>query len=371
MVRQFPFAYKVYLFLSKSSLHRQSKRIVLLATDGNKKRNNAEDLYVLNSRVPSIESWKNSAALIEKSITSKTLKLFSESSQNINNVDVADCNPVVTVLVSLYKSELYLDTFLHNVIEQTYFSKSEIVIISVEPSDTEKILLDNFQSRYGNARILFVNSRISIYEAWNLAIRNSVAEFITNMNVDDLRRSDSLELQAKALISQPNVDIVYQDFYFTLDRNISWGFIQQMGFVSDLPPVSILDQIWFGMNPPHNAPMWRRQLHNEIGFFDASLKSAGDYDFWIRCSLNKRIFMKMQEIHVAYYVNPLGMSTSALGPSETEEVMIQKKYIDRVSELPNFKNLSISFADSPWIYAERFTQNFLDSKLTLRRHDEN
>jgi hypothetical protein len=65
------------------------------------------------------------------------------------------------------------------------------------------------------------------------------------------------------------------------------------------------------------------------------------------------------------------MSTSALGPSETEEVMIQKKYIDRVSELPNFKNLSISFADSPWIYAERFTQNFLDSKLTLRRHDEN
>jgi hypothetical protein len=62
-------------------------------------------------------------------------------------------------------------------------------------------------------------------------------------------------------------------------------------------------------NSPHNAPMWRRRLHRDIGPFDTSYRSAGDYDFWLRCVQAGKIFFKVNDPHVVYFVNPEGLST--------------------------------------------------------------
>jgi len=62
-------------------------------------------------------------------------------------------------------------------------------------------------------------------------------------------------------------------------------------------------------NSPHNAPMWRRQLHSDVGMFDTSYRSAGDFDFWLRCVRAGKTFFKINDPHVVYFVNPEGLST--------------------------------------------------------------
>jgi hypothetical protein len=158
--------------------------------------------------------------------------------------------------------------------------------------------------------------RVGVYVAWNVGIGMARGRYLTNANLDDLRRVDSLERQASALDALKHVDIVYDDHLYFTDPRAGFKQIARVGIASELPLTTRCNL--FTMNPPHNGPMWRASLHDKIGFFDESYRSAGDYDLWIRAAINGATFYKLNESTVAYYFNPVGLSTAATGPGVLE-----------------------------------------------------
>ena len=62
--------------------------------------------------------------------------------------------------------------------------------------------------------------------------------YLTNANLDNLRRDDSFEIQAGALEAHPWADIVYQDLYYTFDPRLSWEEVAAFGYISSLPVIS-------------------------------------------------------------------------------------------------------------------------------------
>ena len=109
-----------------------------------------------------------------------------------------------------------------------------------------------------------------------------------------------------------------------MERNLSFDDIRRCGFATNLPIVSRYNLLEF--NSPHNAPMWRRSLHDELGLFDTNYKSAGDYEFWMRCQVAGKTFFKSNVPHVAYYVNPEGLSTRPDTRGIMEANDITKRY---------------------------------------------
>jgi hypothetical protein len=84
-------------------------------------------------------------------------------------------------------------------------------------------------------------------------------------------------------------------------------------------------------NLPHNHPMWRRTLHDKYGKFDESFKSAGDWEFWLRCCVaGDSKFKKLNDVLGLYYFNPKGISTNQENNSwkRQEEKEIFKKYMN-------------------------------------------
>ena len=57
-------------------------------------------------------------------------------------------------------------------------------------------------------------------------------------------------------------------------------------------------------------PIWRKSMHNDIGLFDESYKSAGDWEMWLRAVRNGSRFYKLNGIYGMYYMNPNGLSTA-------------------------------------------------------------
>jgi hypothetical protein len=114
-----------------------------------------------------------------------------------------------------------------------------------------------------------------------------------------------------------SVDIGYQDLFYVFDKNLSWETILRTGIPTQFPNVSP-HTLMSGACPPHNGPIWRRSLHDEVGLFNIEYKSAADLDFWIRCSLNGKKFLKMDSKHSSYFHNPKGMSTSRETPAIVE-----------------------------------------------------
>lgn len=216
---------------------------------------------------------------------------------------------VVSAIASLYRGGEYIEQFMENITSQTIFANSELIIIDADSPENEIAVISRYMERFPNIVYHRASTRIGIYEAWNLGVHMSKGRYLTNTNLDDLRRIDSFERQAEILDKFGFVDVAYQDFYYSFEGKASFERSAAVGVRSEVPvltPYNLMQS-----NSPHNAPMWRRSVHSDVGLFNADFRSAGDYDFWLRCWNAKKTFYKINDAHVIYYVNPEGLSTQA------------------------------------------------------------
>ena len=227
----------------------------------------------------------------------------------------------VSMIASLYKGRAFIGKFLENIVSQTLFDRSELIIVDAESPEGEEEIIDAYRRVYPNIVYKRINYRLGIYDAWNVGLSMARGRYITNTNLDDLRRKDSIALQASFLDAHADIDVVYQDFYYSFDPDLDFEDVEAFGFKSELPILTPNNLLLF--NSPHNAPMWRKALHDRIGLFDTRYKSAGDYEFWVRCLLAGKSFGKINTPHVVYYQNPTGISTrpDTRGIEEARDVL--------------------------------------------------
>lgn len=230
----------------------------------------------------------------------------------------------VSAIASIFKAKHFIERFLENITSQTVFNRSELIIIDADSPDGEADLIKIYLEKFPNIVYRRINYRIGIYDAWNIGVGLARGRYLTNTNVDDLRRADSFEIQVKAL-EDSQADIVYQNFFYSLDPRLSFEQIAKIGFMSDVPEVAASNLIQF--NSPHNAPMWRREIHSDVGLFDTSFKSAGDWEFWLRCFIHDKRFCRIMTPHVVYYHNPDGISTRPDTRGIEEGRWITRRYL--------------------------------------------
>lgn len=235
-------------------------------------------------------------------------------------------SPRVSVICSLYSGGNYIERYLQNITAQVGFDLHELVIVDAASPDGEREIIERYMEAFPNIAYHRTDQRIGIYEAWNLGIRMSRGEFITNANLDDQRHPRSLDDMAAFLDRNPEIDVVYTDCFYALEPHLPWEVVEGVGIRTDLAPITtwtILDY-----NSPHCAPMWRRSLHDELGFFDESFVSAGDWEFWVRCADANRRFHKLEAPRIGYYLNPEGISTRKDGHGIREQWPIRERYRD-------------------------------------------
>lgn len=232
---------------------------------------------------------------------------------------------LVSALASMYRGGEFIEQFMDNITGQDLFDEFfELVIVDADSPENEFETIKRYLGRHKNINYIRCNYRIGIYDAWNVAAKAARGAYLTNANMDDMRRHDSFALQAATLENLPFVDIVYQDLWYTFDPRLSFEEITAFGLQTRLPVITAHNMLRF--NSPHNAPMWRKRLHDELGYFDTHYHSAGDYEFWMRCLAAGKKFYKINDPHVVYYQNPKGLSTRPGGRGLAEAMQVNKSY---------------------------------------------
>jgi tetratricopeptide (TPR) repeat protein len=252
--------------------------------------------------------------------------------------------PIVSIITSLYDGDEFIDFFMRHICEQSIFLYDcELILIDANSPGNERECIQKYCDRYKNIVYLRYDERITIYDAWNIGVQKARGLFLTNANLDDIRRFDCLELQAKALLQNPDVDIVYSDYAYTMEPNIPFEFACLEGHQTALPVATTENLLMF--NSPHCAPMWRKSIHDTLGGFDASFRSAGDMDLWLQASLAGHKFGKIDQTLVAYYHNPKGLSTDSGGVGQDEGLRVIQKYEklhhDRIASDPQPASMTV------------------------------
>ena len=227
----------------------------------------------------------------------------------------------VSTITPCYNMSKYMKGFLDNLSTQTH-KDLEIVLDHNDPSDEEIKLVEEYNEQYDNILHIKVEGVDPIGTSMNRCIEYATGDYLCIWNVDDLRTPDSIEVMAKALDENPDVDFVYGNYIIVPKFGSTEGqYVDETGREDELTTGMILGPYF----------MFRKSLLQKSGVFDEQLVQGADYDLALRLAFNARGLHL--PINLGYYLNEgLGQSTKPNSKQPIERTVIELRYNIRVLE---------------------------------------
>ncbi len=222
----------------------------------------------------------------------------------------------ISVLISTFNNRRYVEKKLDEIRRQTIFDQAEFLFVETASPERERELLAPFCAKHPNCRLLTVDERKTLYEAWNLGWEAASSPLLCNSNMDDAMHPCLLEYVAEAmerkrwdacsvLIARQFMDEHWNDWSPARLRGLSLG------------------------RRPGPFTAWRTALKDTIGKFDERFFIAGDLDFWSRIVAQKLAIGLVRKVLYFYTRNPEQISKSAAYRSRKEndrKLMSEKPY---------------------------------------------
>jgi FkbM family methyltransferase len=215
-----------------------------------------------------------------------TNRRLNESRGALARPKAAEGVPLISVIVSSYRAEAFMQECLEDLERQTMSRHMEIIVIDAASPENERAIVSAFQERYKNIIYLRTPTRVGVYPAWNMALKLATGIYVTPFSTNDRLRQDAYEILAGTLDEQPDVALVYGDTYLTRHPHQTFEHHQREG-IWQWPEYNYHDLCRRCLVGPH--PMWRRSVHQDVGLFDESFVALGDQDFWLRLGASKRL----------------------------------------------------------------------------------
>ncbi len=228
----------------------------------------------------------------------------------------AEETPLISAIISTYNGERFMRACLEDLEAQTIASRMEILVIDSGSPQNERAVVEEFQQRFANIRYVRTE-RETIYAAWNRGVEMARGKYLTNANTDDRHRPDALAKMVAALEARPDCALAYADVAICENVHPDNGYPEIRGYFRW--PEFDAQLLFRGcyMGP---QPVWRRDVHQGHGLFDATMKSAGDYEFWLRLALTEK-FLHVPEVLGIYWDTPdsAGQMNPQLTRNEADE----------------------------------------------------
>ena len=227
----------------------------------------------------------------------------------------------VSSITPCFNMERYMEGFLENLSTQTH-EDLEIVMDHNNPSDREMEMIEKYQETNDNLLHIKVDGVDPIGISMNRCIEYATGDYLCIWNVDDLRTPDSIEVMAKALDDNPDVDFVYGNYHVVPSFGSKEGHIVDEAGKEEWLKIGMILGPFF---------MFRKSAIEKAGVFDEQLVSGADYDLALRLAFNGK-GMHIPNI-LGYYLNEgMGASTRPDSKQPLERTVIELRYGIRILE---------------------------------------
>lgn len=189
--------------------------------------------------------------------------------------------PLLSALVSTYASERYLQGCLDSLLAQTARERIEVVVVDAGSPQRESELVNAFRRRHPELAIQLVRApvRESTSAAFDRATALARGRYLTTANADDRHHPEFAARMLAVLEQRADVGIAYADSAISNRDNETWTDTraQRRFRWPAYTPAVALSCCLFG-----SQPVWRREVHREIGGWDPQLRFTNDHDLFLR-----------------------------------------------------------------------------------------
>jgi len=209
---------------------------------------------------------------------------------------------LVTVLCSTYNSRKWIEGYL-DALNAQLLSTFDVIFVDAASTDYSLGIIKDYEFREGiTKKVIECDTRVEIYDAWNIAIKEANTPYVINVNTDDRLYPAGLSTYLLYAKDKPGIDVFYGTCNVVADEKHKT--ISGLYFWPEFSHAVLLEACICGP-----FPLLKRQSIVEAGLFNPKYHISGDYEMWLRMSKKGYKFSKVSETVGSYYYNPEGVST--------------------------------------------------------------
>lgn len=226
---------------------------------------------------------------------------------------------MVSVIIPTYNRARYISRAIKSVLDQTYTNLELLIIDDCSVDETKDMI-----AKFSDARIRYIRNARNRGVAYsrNTGIKNAKGEYIAFLDDDDEWRESKLEKQVD-LIKRLSFDyaVIYCGYLCASSETDETVNVSPL-YKGDIMEAMIHESVIGG-----STPLIRKSVFYDVGFHDEELKSAVDWEMWIRIA-GKYKFDYIEETLMIYRIHGKQISSDY-----TEKITSYNKIYEKHKQL--------------------------------------
>jgi len=186
-------------------------------------------------------------------------------------------NPAITVIMSAYNSETFIDQAVQSILDQT-FRDFEFILIDDASSDKTRNIIEAYRDKDNRIKPIFNSENLGLTKNLNVGLQHAKGRYIARLDADDIAIADRFQLQYEQLDQNPDLVLVGSNAIFINDAGVETG-------QSDLACEDFTIKATCLLENPfiHSSIMLRRTtLQDHQLAYDETCDTSQDYQLWSR-----------------------------------------------------------------------------------------
>ena len=230
----------------------------------------------------------------------------------------------ISIIVTTYNDELFIAEAISSIkrqLKRLPELRYEIIVINNNSTDSTSRILETLNESKC-LTILNSKSNSGPSSARNKGIKSAAGEWVAFLDGDDYWLPERLDIMMFLVSNDKSVDIVFADALIEQD-----GVLTKTLQSSVMPPPkdtrNMLDHLFKRNCINMCAVLMKTDLARKV-MFDENLRSAEDYDFWIRVSATGAKFAYINRPLVVYRRYGHSLSSNRLNSIDSTLTMLKK-----------------------------------------------
>jgi len=224
--------------------------------------------------------------------------------------------PLFSIITVCKNSAAYIEGCIQSVLDQSYQNMEYIIIDGGSIDGTIDII-----KKYSDRLTYWVSERdTGMYNAVNKGLAKISGDIIAYINSDDYYLPNSLAVAASFFENNKDIDLIYGDMHVTDSDgkviycrkypSFRWLLFASMNYSTIGQPSSF----------------WRRKVHDKVGYFDETMRMAGDHDFYAKVGHVCKV-KHVDHIFAALRLHKMSLTETSMDVSVQEVKAIHRRYM--------------------------------------------
>ncbi|PHM43093.1 glycosyltransferase [Xenorhabdus szentirmaii] len=226
--------------------------------------------------------------------------------------------PVLSVLMSVYNGDKYLEEAIDSILLQS-FEDFEFIIINDGSTDSSASILSRYAEKDNRIRIITNENNIGLVCSLNKGLEAAFSNFIARMDADDIAVPERFQIQMDFMKSHPDIAVCGSFIRFLENSN--------KGEIYAINHEDIVSDSFFNCPFAHPTVIMRKdKVLNLANGYDPSELNAEDYGLWSRLIISKQVrFANIDKPLLNYRTHPSNPRVEYKNKQRKTAALIQRK----------------------------------------------